>query len=171
MYIYRFSYCAAETKANSCTITVSVDQTSITSTAEKRAQNEARYNKRQKLDETVQESLESDLHQPFKCNEVIVETEQPKATPEPLVPYFPTVHDMTTQTAPQPMFSIENFSKDDKAIQFYTGLESYLKFKFVLNTLGPAAYSLNYIYHSVEKKFSSKPVIHGPNEAEEIYKF
>ena len=112
----------------------------------------ARYNKGQKLDETVKESLESDLHQPFECNEVIVENEQPDATPEPLVPYFPTFHAMTTQTAPQPMFSIENFSKDDKAIHFYTGLESYLKFMFVLNTLGPAAYSLNEIYHSVEKK-------------------
>ena len=111
----------------------------------------ARDNKRQKLDETVQESLESDLQQPFECNEVIVETEQPEATPEPFVPYVQTFHEMMTQTAPQPMFSIENFSKDDKAIHFYTGLESYLKFMFVLNTLGPAAYSLNYIYHSVEK--------------------
>ena len=48
------------------------------------------------------------------------------------------------------MFSVDNFVKDDKAIHFYTGLESYLKFMFVLNTLGPAAYCLNYIYHSVE---------------------
>ena len=82
----------------------------------------ARYNKRQKLDETVQESLESDLHQPFECNEVIVETEQPEATPEPFVPYVPAFQDMTTQKAPQPMFSIENFSKDDKAIHFLQAL-------------------------------------------------
>ena len=61
----------------------------------------AGYNKRQKLDETVQESLESDLDQPFECNEVIVETEQPEATPEPFVSCVPAFHDMMTQSAYQ----------------------------------------------------------------------
>ena len=48
----------------------------------------------------LQESLESDLHQSFECNEVIVETKQPEATLEPFVPYVPAFHDMKTQTAP-----------------------------------------------------------------------
>ena len=65
----------------------------------------ARHNKRQKLDETVQESLESDLDQPFECNEVIVEAEQPEATPEPFVPYVPAFHDMMTQSAYQKIIS------------------------------------------------------------------
>ena len=116
----------------------------------------------------MQESLESDLHQPFECNEVSVKTEKPEATPEPFMSYILAFHDMMTQTAPQPMFSIENFRKDDKANHFYTGLESYLKFMFVLNTLGPAAYCLDYICHSVGK-IQFQPVIHGPNEVWEIY--
>ena len=125
-------------------------------------------NKGQNLDETEQESLEGDLHQPFECNEVSVKTEKPEATPEPFMLYILAFHDMMTQTAPRPMLSIENFSKDDKANHFYTCLESYLKFMFVLNTLGPAAYCLYYIYHSVGK-IQFQPVIHGPNEVWEIY--
>ena len=110
----------------------------------------ARCSKRQKLEETAQENLEADFLQPVECSEVIVETEQSEFTAERIDEYIPVFHDMMTQTTPLPMFSVDNFVKDDKAIHFYTGLESYLKFMFVLNTLGPAAYCLNYIYHSVE---------------------
>ena len=46
-------------------------------------------------------------------------------------------------------YDIDDFITDDAGIHFFTGLENYLKFKFVLNTLGPAAYCLNYIYHNV----------------------
>ena len=46
-------------------------------------------------------------------------------------------------SAPNAHLRIENF-KDDKAIHHYTGLESYAKFSFVLQTLGPAAKHLNY---------------------------
>ena len=109
----------------------------------------ARCSKRQKFNKTVQESLEDELHQPVECSEVTVETEPPEFTAETFTQYVPAFHEIMTQTAPQPMFSVENLMKDDKAIHFYTGLESYLKFMFVLNTLGPVAYCLNYIYHSV----------------------
>ena len=34
-------------------------------------------------------------------------------------------------------------------MHFYTGLENLTKFYFVLNTLGPAAFCLNYVYHNV----------------------
>lgn len=59
------------------------------------------------------------------------------------------VIDFAAQTPAQPIFSIDNFRTDDEAIHFYTGLEHYAKFLFVLRTLGPAAYNLNYIYHQV----------------------
>ena len=58
----------------------------------------ARCNNRQKLDETVQESLEGDLHQPFQCNEVTVETEQSETTPEPFMLYIPAFHDDVTDS-------------------------------------------------------------------------
>lgn len=54
-----------------------------------------------------------------------------------------------TQTPKQRMYSIENFRKDSAGVHFYTGLENIFKFYFVLHTLGPAAYCLNYIYHNV----------------------
>lgn len=39
-------------------------------------------------------------------------------------------------------FSVQNYCDDPKGIHFYTGLESYEKFEFVLETLGQAAYNL-----------------------------
>lgn len=39
-----------------------------------------------------------------------------------------------------------DFQADSESIHFYTGLESYIKFRFVLSTLGPAASCLEY-YH------------------------
>ena len=97
----------------------------------------ARCSKGQKLNGTVQESLEDELHQPVECSEVTIEAEPPEFTAETFKQYVPTFHEMMTQTAPQPMFSVENFMKDNKGIHFYTGLESYLKFMLVLITLGP----------------------------------
>jgi hypothetical protein len=54
-----------------------------------------------------------------------------------------------TQTPTFPPMCIDNFEKDDAGIHFYTDLEIISKFYFVLRTLGPAAYSLNNIYHQV----------------------
>jgi len=39
---------------------------------------------------------------------------------------------------------------DDTGMHFYTGLESYTKFMFVLRTRGPAAYCLTCIYFQVD---------------------
>lgn len=60
-----------------------------------------------------------------------------------------TYNSTDTQTPKLPMFTIDNFEKDDAGIHFYTGLENYGKFFFVLHTLGPAAYCLQYAYHHV----------------------
>ena len=54
-----------------------------------------------------------------------------------------------TQTMKQAVFGVENFYNDNAGIHFYTGLETIVKFFFVLQTLGPAAYCLNYAYHNV----------------------
>lgn len=47
------------------------------------------------------------------------------------------------------MLTLEQCSADDELVHFYTGLESYHKFKFVPSTLGPAAYCLKYMYGRV----------------------
>lgn len=77
-----------------------------------------------------------------------VDTETPSEV-ETGAPTICTFVDAEVQTPKLPAFSVHNFEHDPAAVHFYTGLENYLKFCFVLNTLGPAAYHLNYIYHSV----------------------
>ena len=54
-----------------------------------------------------------------------------------------------TQTPIQRKYSLEDFRDDDAGLHFYTGLENIMKFYFVLHTLGPAAFCLNYVYHNV----------------------
>lgn len=54
-----------------------------------------------------------------------------------------------TQFASNAVYSAVKFKYDNRSIHFYTGLETYVKFIFVLSTLGPAAYHLNYKYGSV----------------------
>jgi hypothetical protein len=51
-----------------------------------------------------------------------------------------------TQTLDQQGFTIEDFRNDPQGVHYYTGLEDISKFYFVLQTLGPAAYCLTYIY-------------------------
>ena len=46
-----------------------------------------------------------------------------------------------------------SYRHDPEGIHFYTGLETYEKFVFVLNTLGPARSMLNY-YHGIEPNLS-----------------
>jgi len=46
-------------------------------------------------------------------------------------------------------FSYSDFVTDDKGIHYFTGLETFDKFLFVLNTLGPAANCLRYLYGAV----------------------
>lgn len=56
---------------------------------------------------------------------------------------------VATQTERPQLLCVDACSRDDSAVHFYTGLENYLKVKFVLATLGPAAYCLKYMYGSV----------------------
>ena len=47
------------------------------------------------------------------------------------------------------VYSAERFKDDSDGIHFFTGLENYLKFMLVLQTLGSAAYELNYLYGAI----------------------
>jgi len=62
---------------------------------------------------------------------------------------FISTQDCGTQANSAPM-SHKNFQNDDKGIHFYTGLETFVKFLFVFNTLGAASYQLCYLYGAVE---------------------
>ncbi len=63
-------------------------------------------------------------------------SDQPKPSPKPIQ---------------QQLFTITDFINDRKAIIYYTGLENYDKFQFVLNSLGPASYCLNYMYGPIHQ--------------------
>ena len=54
-----------------------------------------------------------------------------------------------TQTPHFPGFGIHKFYNDCDGVHYYTGLESYDKFKFVLQTLGAARFNLSYYYSRV----------------------
>ena len=60
----------------------------------------------------------------------------------------------STETMSKTVFSSDNFITNPKAIHHFTGLENYERFIFVLNTLGPAAYKLNYMYGSTPSNIS-----------------
>jgi len=62
-------------------------------------------------------------------------------------------------TNKDPLLNIEQFKNNPSIIHDYTGLKNYSRFCMVLNTLGPAAYQLSYMYGhppssiSVENQF------------------
>lgn len=57
----------------------------------------------------------------------------------------------STQTSTWPSLCVEKFMYDPPGIMFYTGLQTYEVFIFVLATLGNAAYELNYLYYRSEQ--------------------
>ena len=60
----------------------------------------------------------------------------------------------STETMSKTVFSSDNFITNPKAIHHFTGLENCERFLFVLNTLGPAAYKLNYMDGSTPSNIS-----------------
>jgi hypothetical protein len=81
----------------------------------------------------------------------------------------PTMATSETQTTKQQKYSIEDFRHNDAGVHFYTGLENILKFYFVLSTLGPSAYCLNYAYHNVKRISVPDQFFYGFDEAEKAY--
>ena len=63
------------------------------------------------------------------------------------------VQDVGIQSCEPSRYSASWFRNDQEGLHFYTGLQSYYKFLFVLSSLGPAAGSLNY-YHKVVPQLS-----------------
>ena len=57
----------------------------------------------------------------------------------------------STETSTWPSLCVEKFMYDLLEIMFYTGLQTYEVFIFVLATLGNAAYELNYLYYRSEQ--------------------
>lgn len=108
-----------------------------------------RETKKRKIDERICKDLEDEFNQPLDCSEVVVETEETSCDFEFSATPLISQRDFFSQTDTQPLYRLDNFRSNDKAIHFYTGLESYVKLLFVLSTLGPAAYCLDYIYHNV----------------------
>ena len=96
--------------------------------------------------------IKTDEEIPIAAEEEIameVEASPLKVDPIPSVSSSVTTSD--TQTPAWPLLSAPMFQHDPKSMHFYTGLENYEKFKFVLQTLGEAAYHLNYYYTQVQQ--------------------
>lgn len=62
-----------------------------------------------------------------------------------------SVDNTCTQTSTWPSLCVEKFIYDPPGIMFYTGLQTYEVFIFVLATLGNAVYELNYLYYRSEQ--------------------
>lgn len=54
-------------------------------------------------------------------------------------------------TEKKPIITREMLMHDEKALHFYTRLEIFSKLTFVFQSLGPAAYQLNYFFGSISK--------------------
>ena len=94
---------------------------------------------------TAQSSTVPDVGVETYCNASLSAVESATQTDSTQVCSIST----STDTAIKPSWSVHNFVNDNEAIHYYTGLASYIRFCFVLHTLGPAAYHLNYILGAI----------------------
>ncbi|XP_062583805.1 uncharacterized protein LOC134245540 [Saccostrea cucullata] len=112
---------------------------------------EGRVQKKRKFEEACHDDLEDSINESnVDFVEEIVSADESTSNDTNITSYSPEFREMQTQTQSQPLFSVDHFEKDDAAIHFYTGLETYSKFMYVLHSLGPAAYCLNYIFFRVQ---------------------
>ncbi|XP_050415275.1 uncharacterized protein LOC126829417 [Patella vulgata] len=72
------------------------------------------------------------------------------ATENDQIDFLKTFECSSIQTPRQSILYASCFMFDDAAMLFYTGLANYEDFCFVLNSLGEAAFHLNYLYNQVE---------------------
>ena len=120
------------------------------SAAKRKCRAISRESKKVKLDEGCRRKLEETFQSDLDQREEVIYTAERIEDCDATALLEPEYVNAVTQTPPIAMFSVENFSNDDTAMHFYTGLESYAKFLFVLRTLGAAAYNLRYIYFQVD---------------------
>ncbi|XP_033759277.1 uncharacterized protein LOC117341516 [Pecten maximus] len=109
---------------------------------------EKRTSLKRKFDELCQEELETSFA--ADCQVEIIVTEDNNNLTGNDIDIIPSTKDSSTQTDKQAMFSVEKFEKDNEAIHYYTGLETYAKFMMSLHSLGPAAFCLNYVFFQVQ---------------------
>ncbi|XP_052069880.1 uncharacterized protein LOC127708789 [Mytilus californianus] len=129
-------------------------------------------NKRTKLDEYCSRNLEES----FDCKvgfpeEVIHSADRIYDCPPPTAELMLSFTDGITQTPSMPIFSAENFEMKtrDTAMHFYTGLELYTKFLFVLTTLGPTAHCLRYIYFQIDRVSFENQFFYDFDEIDALY--
>ena len=120
------------------------------STGSRASRAEGRIQRKRKYDEACKRELEDSFNQ----TDCIEETVAPNAKcvdtgAFKVEPTIPSVRDCFTQTIKQPIFDVEQFERDDEAIHYYTGLETYSKFVLTLQSLGPAAYRLRYLFFQI----------------------
>ena len=120
---------------------------------ERKQRASVREGRKRKFEEDLISGLKAELAEPYDCFEEVIEPKSPVSDDSLTKPMTKVLRDSETQTEgkEKPLYDVEKYVDDHKFIHFYTGLDSYFKMMFVLTTLGPAAYSLNYLYHTVEK--------------------
>lgn len=79
------------------------------------------------------------------CSDIIVNESELMETSIPVEKHA----SVASQTLKHRIFSAENFSNETAGLHFYTGVENIEKFFFILYTLGPSAFCLQYIFHNV----------------------
>lgn len=133
-----------------------------TSNANERAKRQAKRNEtKERLDSDSSSESSSDnmpLSLPFDDDNVgneIIYTAEPCEDVEmnecKVNVNVSSVDNTCTQTSTWPSLCVEKFIYDPPGIMFYTGLQTYEVFIFVLATLGNAVYELNYLYYRSEQ--------------------
>ena len=130
------------------------DWTQAPSTAQLARQERAKKRKIQHQDELhPPKCINDEITESVPAMEVEVDVENAQPTPQvnqqPVLPSHPTTASTPTQTGGGLRLSVKHFINDPEGMMTFTGLENYDKFKYVLQTLGPAAYCLNYYYSQV----------------------
>jgi hypothetical protein len=127
----------------------------------RRDRHQARECRKRKLFEDISNTTQEPEYVAYKIDsftselgvgateEVVPEVEVLNEVPDENMCFERKHVDAEVQTPKCPAYSIHNFENDEAAVHFYTGLETYMKFFFILNTLGPAAFCLKYVYHTV----------------------
>ncbi|CAC5377339.1 unnamed protein product [Mytilus coruscus] len=138
-----------------------------TSTSNNRSVRQAKRSEAKGIVDSDSSESSEDMQANFPCDDAnvgneIYYTAEPCVDVEMTVPNesrnVPSIDSSLTQTLTWPSLCVEKFMFDSPGIMFYTGLQTYEDFTFVLATLGNAAYDLNYLYYrseqlSVENQF------------------
>ena len=83
--------------------------------------------------------------------EVVIDDSQIGVEEEATVEFPEPPVDNSSQTPPLAKVSIEDLTDDPKMLQYFTGLDSYRHFQYVMQSLGPAVYHLEYRWRSPQK--------------------